>query len=35
MLSEVERIVDEESQREIRRILGEKYPGFNQIEFLE
>ncbi len=35
VLSEVERIVDEESKREIRRILEEKYPGFTQIEFLE
>lgn len=35
VLSEVERIVDEESQREIRKILEAKFPGFYQIEFSE
>ena len=33
-ISEVERIVSEESQTAIRKILQEKYPGFQQIEFL-
>jgi len=33
-VSEVERIVAEDSQREIRKILEEKHPGFKQIEFL-
>ena len=34
VLSEIERVEDQESQREIRRILEEKFPGFSQIEFL-
>jgi len=34
VFSEVARIDDEESQREIRKMLEEKYPGFSQIEFL-
>jgi len=33
-ISEVERIVSEESQTAIRKILQEKYPEFQQIEFL-
>ncbi len=33
-LSEIERIISEESQREIRRILQEKFPEFQQVEFL-
>ena len=33
VLSEIERIEDDESQREIRKILEAKYPGFSQIEF--
>jgi hypothetical protein len=33
-ISEVERIVSEENQAAIRRILQEKFPGFQQIEFL-
>ena len=33
-ISEVERIVSEESQTAIRKILQEKHPGFQQIEFL-
>jgi hypothetical protein len=33
-ISEVERIKSEESQRAIRKILEEKYPEFQQIEFL-
>ena len=33
-VSEVERIIDKEVQREIRRIFEEKYPDFRQIEFL-
>ena len=33
-LSEIEKIEDEESQRAIRKILEEKFPGFSQIEFL-
>jgi hypothetical protein len=34
VLSEIERVEDQESQREIRKILEEKFPGFRQIEFL-
>ena len=33
-ISEIERIEGAENQREIRKILEEKYPGFSQIEFL-
>ena len=33
-ISEVERILSEESQTAIRKILQEKYPEFQQIEFL-
>ncbi|MBI5968245.1 MAG: hypothetical protein HY882_10370 [Deltaproteobacteria bacterium] len=33
-VSEVERIAAEDSQKEIRKILEEKHPGFKQIEFL-
>jgi hypothetical protein len=33
VLSEIERVEDQESQREIREILEEKFPGFSQIEF--
>ena len=33
-ISEVERIVAEEKQAAIRRILQEKFPGFQQVEFL-
>ena len=33
-ISEVERIEGEKPQREIRKILEEKHPGFSQIEFL-
>jgi hypothetical protein len=34
LISEVERILSEESQTAIRKILQEKYPEFRQIEFL-
>lgn len=33
-VSEVEGIVAEEDQKEVRKILQDKYPGFHQIEFL-
>ncbi len=33
-VSEIERITDEGSQKEIRQILREKYPIFTQVEFL-
>ncbi len=33
-ISEVERILSEESQAAIREILREKFPGFQQVEFL-
>ena len=33
-VSEVERIHHKDRQREIKRILEEKHPGFRQIEFL-
>jgi hypothetical protein len=33
-ISEVERIVSEENQAAIRRVLQEKFPGFQQVEFL-
>lgn len=33
-VSEVERIVGEESQKAIRNILQAKHPGFQQVEFL-
>jgi hypothetical protein len=33
-VSEVERIVHEDSQKEVKRILEEKHPSFRQIEFL-
>ena len=33
VLSEIERIEDQESQKEISKILEEKHPGFSQIEF--
>lgn len=32
-VSEIERITDEGSRREIRKILEEKYPVFAQVEF--
>ena len=34
VISEIERVEDQESQREIREILQEKFPGFSLIEFL-
>jgi hypothetical protein len=33
-LSDIERIEDQKSQREICNILEEKHPGFSQIEFV-
>lgn len=33
-VSEVEGIVAEDDQKEVRKILQEKYPGFRQVEFL-
>lgn len=33
-VSEVERIIDQDSQKEIKRILEEKHPAFRQVEFL-
>jgi short-subunit dehydrogenase involved in D-alanine esterification of teichoic acids len=34
LASEVERVKDENSQREITRLLKERYPQVTQIEFL-
>ncbi len=33
-VSEIERVSDEDSRREIRKLLTERYPAFTQVEFL-